>query len=132
MNKLNFFGYKKLIETIERMSPDVILLQIGATSFPLLTALKKTNIPIIGLWTGTKYQLKDIINLGIKEIVKNYRSIYMHVISALIPSFLIKSMLELPNLKKIVVLNKNNSKKIKNFNVPKEKISVVPPGIITL
>lgn len=129
LRSLPFVKNAELIRLLDEKSPDAILWSIGATSFYFLATLKKINIPIIGLWMGSIYGLKQIIGLGLSEIARNFRSISIHMVNALIPSFLIKFVLKSPNLKRIIVLNENNKKQIVNYGFSPDNISVIPPGV---
>lgn len=124
-----FTKNKDLIELIFRRSPDLILLDLGATSFFSIGTFKELKPPIIGLWTGTFYELNEISRLGIGELSRNFRFIYVHLISALIPPSLIKSMLKSSFLKALIVLNMNNRSRIMNYGLKEEKIFVIPPGL---
>ena len=132
LKRLRSFPFAKnrgLISVIEKESPDAILWSIGATSFYFIRTLKKIDKPIVGLWMGTTYSLKEIIGLGLSEMTRNFSFIYIHIVNTLIPSFLIKYVLKSPNLKGMIVLNENNKKSIVNYGFSPDKISVIPPGV---
>ena len=74
--------------------------------------MKKINVPVIGLSIGTTYNIKQIINLGKGEFIRNFHSIYGNLINSLIPTFLIEDTITNPVFKKIIVLNENNKNKI--------------------
>lgn len=129
LRSLPFFKNNEIIKLIDKESPNVVLCLIGPTSFYFPTTLKDINKPIIGLWLGTNYSLRQIMDLGSNELIRNFNSLYIHIISALIPSFLIKYVLKLHNLKRIIVLNKNNKSKILDYGISANMISIIPPGI---
>lgn len=132
LKKLRVFPFaknKELISLIEKESPDAILWSIGATSFYFFRTLKKIKKPIVGLWMGTTYSLNQIWDLGIGELIRNFQYLGVHIISALIPSFLANSVLKLPTLKRIIVLNKNNKNELLNCGFPPHNIFVIPPGV---
>ena len=129
LRSLPFANNQELIRVIEKESPNAVLWSIGATSFYFLRTLKKINKPIIGIWMGTIYSLKQIGGLGLGELTRNFRYLGVHIISALIPSFLANSVLKLPTLKRIIVLNENNKNELLNCGFPPHNIFVIPPGV---
>jgi glycosyltransferase involved in cell wall biosynthesis len=128
-NALNFLGHRRLVNVLNEKSPDIILSQIGVTSYFFLLALKKINKPIIGLWMGTRYRIKQILDLGLGEIIHNFRYIRLYTMMAMIPPLFIKNMVKLSNLKRIIVLNKHNAEFISRYTGTHDKISIIPPGI---
>ncbi len=117
----------KLIKTINEKSPDIIIWIIGPCSYYLIQTFKFIDKPIIGIWMTTIYSAKQIIDLGIEEIIRNFDSIILHIVNSLTPNFIKMSILRRPIFKKLIVLNHNTKKLIESAT--DIEISVIPPGI---
>lgn len=126
VNKLkSIFGEsKELIEVINREDPDILVMNIGLTSF--LRFNIKTKKPIIGIFTSPIHSIGEVLNVGIYELIKNHNHTLIHVIGALIPPYFIKKNSKF--FDHIIVLSKANETRLKKKGVL-TKISTIYPGI---
>ena len=118
-----------LMKLIQEMSPDILFLSMGPTSIYFMHLLRECRMPVVGMWTGTIYDLRYILGLGMGEFCRNYGSLYLHAISSVMPKRAVRHLLGSPNLKRIVVLNESSKRKVKGYGFPESAISVIPPGI---
>lgn len=125
---LPFCKNRNLLKLVYRLSPDIILWSVGPTSFYLYRTFKEINIPIIGLWMGTHYSVKEITDLGLNEIIRNFHVMRLYIFSSLIPHNLIKKCV-ISNCKELIVLNTNNKNNLIHLGVVYNKINIIPPGI---
>lgn len=129
LRPLSSLENKKLIKSIYEKNTDIILWLLGPTSVYLIPTIKKLNVPIIALWIGTTYNMKQIMAVGSREIVRNFSSIYLHVINVLVPKFFVANLLNIANIDKVVVLSEINKRFLIEWGVVSSKIQVVPAGI---
>jgi len=116
----------KVLEIIEKENPDKVIMLLGLTSF--LRTQFKIKQPVIGILTSPIYSLSELIkNVGIKDLVRYYRYTIIHIVNALIPSFLIKKWAE--KFEHIIVLSNRNKERLTKKGVPANKLIVTPPGI---
>lgn len=131
-NKYSFLGYTdETIKIIKEENPDVILETIGPSTFitlqqRLIKLAKELKIPVIGLFIGPLYSVRDIIKVGLRELVIHYKYVLPNTIGAFVPSFLIKNKSN--NYSLIITPTYYNKKKLlqKGVHIP---IIVVPPKI---
>jgi phosphatidyl-myo-inositol dimannoside synthase len=124
----SFFGEsKELLEAIKEEDPDIIVMLLGQTSF-LRTSCKinEINKPIIGILTSPINSLNDLAKIGYYEIINHFNYVLIHLLGALIPSYLICKFCD--KLECIVVLSEDNKKKLKRIGI-KTEIALIPPGI---
>lgn len=122
----SMFGWSKEVRTVlKKENPDVIVILLGLTS--LLKPSLKTDKPTIGILTSPVYCLKDILNLGLSEIVYHFRYLLIHLIGAVMPGFLIRSGLN--SFERLVVLSWANKERLDDCGIDPERVVVIPHGI---
>lgn len=118
------FESKELVHVLNKENPDVVIMNLGVTSF--FKVNHNIDKPVIGILTSPVYSLREILNVGFIELFKNFKNTSIHIISALIPHFIIRRYSK--NFDSIVVLSRYNQKKLEKIGV-KSKIIKIVPGI---
>lgn len=132
VNKLRsalFAPSKELNELIKGEDPHIIIWLMGMTSFLRPSALKKIEKPIIGILTSPIYSIREIMKVGMKELVRHYDHVFIDLLGVIIPRYLIRRVVGLPNFLRLVVLSKSNQDKLANIGVPLKKLTLLPSGI---
>ena len=115
-----------VLRILEKENPDKIIMLLGLTSF--LRTQFKIKQPVIGILTSPIYSLTELIrNVGIKDLIRYHRYTLIHIVNALMPSFIIRRWAE--KIEHIVVLSKRNKERLIKKGVPANKLIVIPPGI---
>lgn len=115
---------KEVLEILKEENPDIVVMLLGMTSFLRLNF--KIDKPVIGILTSPIHSLREVLNVGGREFLYHFNHIFLHLIGALIPRFLIRRRINQFNC--IVVLSEENKKRLERFGVNTE-ILVIPPGI---
>ena len=129
LRALPFVPNIKLISTIELEKPDIILWSVGPIDYLYMCTFKKVGIPIINMFTGPIYTISDITRLGIKEIIKNFRFLSVHMLYASLPSFFASGIVNSPYFEKIVVMSRKNKGVLEAMGALTSKIVQIPAGI---
>jgi len=126
VKKLNsIFGEsREVLDALKEENPDVVIMLLGLTSFFRLRF--KIDKPAIGVLTSPIYSLGDVLKVGLHEFLRHFNYVFIHLIGALIPRFLIRKWTNY--FKCIVVLSEANRTRLESFGV-RAKILVIPPGI---
>lgn len=115
---------KELLDVLEEENPDVIIMNLGLTSF--LKFKYSIDKPVIGVVTSPIYSFREVLGVGFKEIFKNISHISVHVIGSLIPNFIIRRYSN--NFDLLVVLSEYNKKRLEKIGV-KTSVRKIIPGI---
>lgn len=129
LRSLPFVPNWKLISLIRGEKPDVVLWSIGHIDYLYMSTLKRTGVPVIGLFTGPLYNLSDITRLGIREMTANFGILSVNLVYAFLPSFFLSGLANSPHFKKVFVMSKKNMHVLESIGVQKNKIIHVPAGI---
>jgi len=114
----------EVLQVLREEKPDVVVMLLGMTSFLRLNL--KIDKPVVGILTSPTYSLREVINVGGREFLRHFNHIFVHLIGALIPRFLIRRWTNQFNC--LVVLSEENKRRLESFGINTE-ISVIPPGI---
>lgn len=115
---------QQTLTILEKEDPNFVFMVLGLTSF--LRPLLRIKRPLIGVLTSPIYRLKELRSIGFEEFIRHWRYLYIHIIGALIPKWMINQCML--NYDHIIVLSKENKKRLKNLSNVK-KISVIRPKI---
>lgn len=126
VKKINsIFGEtREVLDALKKENPDIVVMLLGLTSF--LRSNFKIDKPVIGILMSPIYSLREVLNVGGREFLYHFNHIFLHLIGALIPRFLIRRWANQFNC--IVVLSEANKRRLEDIGV-NTKISVIPPGI---
>ncbi|PWR73089.1 glycosyltransferase family 4 protein [Methanospirillum stamsii] len=126
VNRLhNIFGpSKELSKKLLEIDPDYIITLENFVS--LVKNPIYINKPIIGIFSNPIYSLKEIFNVGINEFYRHPEILYNHLISALIPRFLVKNRIK--NKSCLIAMSKDTRDKLENLKL-NINIHFIPPGI---
>lgn len=117
---------KEVLEVLDRENPDRIIMLLGLTSF--LRTHFEIKQPVIGVLTSPVYSLGELIrNVGIRDSIAYRRYTVIHIISSLVPSFLVRKWSQ--KFEYIIVLSQRNRERLIKKGVPADKVIVIPPGI---
>lgn len=131
-DKLRSFPFLKnneLISLITTEKADIVLWSMGPIDYFYLSTFREINIPIIGMFTGPMYKLKDINRLGMREIVSNFSSLSVQLIYASLPSFCTRNLVNSQALSRVFVMSRKNRDMLVNMGVDASKIAHIPAGI---
>jgi len=122
-----FVGETREFKRIVRVeNPDKIVMLLGMSSF--LRFDFDIGKPTIGILTSPIYSARELIqNVGIVDTLNNTGLMAIHLINALIPSFVIKHWGK--RFDNIVVLSEWNKQRIILKGISKDKITIIPPGL---
>ena len=129
LRSLPFIKNNKLISLISKEKPDIILWSMGPIDYFYLSTLRETNIPIIGMFTGPIYKLKDITRLGMREIISNFSSLSVQIIYASLPSLCSRNLVNSQTLSKVFVMSRKNMDMLVSMGADVNKIAHIPAGI---
>ncbi|MFZ3382335.1 MAG: glycosyltransferase family 4 protein [Candidatus Methanoperedens sp.] len=129
LRSLPFVPNWKLISLIRAENPDVIFWSVGPIDYLYMSTFKRTDVPLIGLFTGPLYSLSEITRLGIKEMAANFGILSVTLVYASLPSFFVRGLANSPYFKKVFVMSKKNRHVLESIGVQKNKIVHVPAGI---
>lgn len=115
---------KELLNVLDKEDPDIIVMNIGLTTFLRFNII--SNKPIIGILTSPIHSLKEVLNIGIQEILRNHKNTFIHLIGALIPHYFVRKNSK--HFDHIVVLSNSNKIRLKQMGVS-VKISKIYPGV---
>lgn len=115
---------REVLEVIREEKPDIVLMLLGLTSF--LRLRFKIDEPVIGVLTSPVYSVEDVLKVGMHEFLRHLNYVFIHLMGALIPRFLIRKWANY--FENIVVLSEENKRRLESVEVNTE-ISVIPPGI---
>lgn len=116
---------KDVLDILEKEKPDAVIKFLGLTSF--LRPNLKINQPVIGILTSPIYSLREALKMGAGEFLRNFNHALVHLVGALVPKFLIKWRAN--NFKYLVVLSKENKRRLEYLGISNTKILTIPPGI---
>ncbi len=117
----------KILDKLNHLSPDLIIMQIGPTSIFLYNILTEIKCKKIGLWMGTRYELKDIFEVDISYLMDNMNITLNLLINSLIPRFQTAKLVNFFDT--IVTLNMHNLEYISSLHIPNLKIVRIPRSI---
>ena len=121
----NFSFTKELERIIIEEKPDILMPILGVSSF--IRVKTKLDVPIIGILTAPLYTLREVMNVGLRELLCHSGYLLTHLLGSLIPKIVIKNGSK--KYDRIIVLSKRNETKLIAYGIPKEKIAIIPPGI---
>lgn len=122
-------GNNALQAAIEREAPDALVWHIGMTSMLHLDLGQAIKCPIIAFFTSPVYQVKDLLPLGISGLVSESAKIFIPAIGTLVPSFLVRRVLEHGPMEAVIVLSNTTKEALIQHGISHEKIFVVLPGV---
>ena len=126
IEKISPSSTKLIKEEILKINPIVIIWWASRKSFLYLPLLKKLNIPIILLYSGPIYYVKEI--LTVKRYL-SFKEIYPFLLEALFPLYFLKLLINSKTIKKIIVLTKRNKERLLKAGCKEQKIVKIPAGI---
>jgi len=116
---------KEVLQVLEEENPDVVVMLFGMTSFLRLSF--KIDKPVIGILTSPIYSMGEILRyLGLREIIRHFHHVSVHLLGAVIPKFMIRKWIN--RFKYIVVLSEENKRRLEKIGIS-SKILVLPPGV---
>jgi phosphatidyl-myo-inositol dimannoside synthase len=118
-----------LLTLLQEISPDLIFWSIGYSSVFYYRTLKSINVPLIGLWMGTRYSLTQLIKIGPWEFLKNFRYLILFVVNTLVPNFIMRFFIKKISFSKFIVMTENNKKNLSLLGISDQNIEIIPPGI---
>jgi len=119
----------KLIPLITKEKADIVLWSMGPIDYFYLSTFREINIPIVGMFTGPIYKIKDITRLGISEIISNFSSLSVQMIYASLPSLCSRNLVNSQALSKVFVMSRKNRDMLVSMGADASKIVHVPAGI---
>jgi glycosyltransferase involved in cell wall biosynthesis len=119
----------KLISLITKEKADIVLWSMGPIDYFYLSTFREINTPIIGMFTGPIYKIKDITRLGMYEIVSNFSSLSLQMIYASLPSSCSRNLVNSQTLSKVFVMSRKNRDMLVSMGADASKIVHIPAGI---
>jgi len=116
---------KEVLQVLTEENPDVVVMLLGMTSF--LRFGFKIDKPVIGILTSPIYSMGEILRcLGLREIIRHFHHVSVHLLGAAIPKFIIRKWAN--RFEYIVVLSEENKRRLEKINIS-SKILLLPPGV---
>ncbi len=122
-------GNPALQSFIEAEDPDVILWNVGLTSFYHLRPGSKIKKPIVGVFTSPVYHLSDLFRMGTLDMLKDFGFVYIHLIGAMVPSVVIRGFLGSAGFESMITLSNSTKEGLTRRGMSARNIDVVSPGI---
>lgn len=119
----------QLQETLDRLSPDVILWHVGLISFLHQNIKGPANIPIIGILSSPIYKFSDLARLGYGKVFREHHLTSVHLIASLIPPQIFNSRMLKSDLTGLVVQTKTTRDQLTDLGLRSVDIQVIPPGV---
>jgi len=123
------FNDAPLLQVLRNENPDAVLWLAGPSSFIYLTWLKRSKFRNFLLLTGPFYSMKDIFQLGPKNVISFLPHIWTNLIGTFIPKVLVRTLLNAPYVHGAIVLSKRNKIILDKVGVNQRKVFLIPPGI---
>jgi glycosyltransferase involved in cell wall biosynthesis len=121
---------KTLEIVLKNTNADVVLWLMGLTSFFQSKLYKRLNLPIVALVTSPVTWRREILRtLSPKEIWRERTDLATSIVSSVVPRFLIRGTFNIPSIKRVVSLTKENTERLKTIGVDSRKLVHIQPGI---
>ena len=118
-----------LLETLSLIGPDVIIWHVGIISFLFQSFTGPPGTPVIGVFTSPLYNSWELSHLGLSNLLRSYRFTGIHVISSLVPRWLIRNLMGKEEFLSLVVQTETTRKKFVEQVLWKKPILVIRPGV---
>jgi glycosyltransferase involved in cell wall biosynthesis len=120
---------RPLQSILRSRQPDVVLWDVGTTSLLHLGTGGLTRAPLVALFTSPTYRLSDVIRVGPRLMATEFRHLYVHLLAAATPRFLIRQALARVGFSAIIALTQEAKEGLIGCGVPRDQIHVVAPGV---
>ncbi len=122
-------GYRKVAFAVNHLRPDIVLWNLGLTSFLRLGALKRIPAPVIGIFTSPIYRPQELLRLGLLRLLRGYRLSAIHLLGLLVPTTLVKRTLQVGSVQLFVVECETTRHGLIQRGVPGDRVRVIRPSI---
>lgn len=132
LNEIKTLSLKKnnnLLTLIGKGDFDLIFWSIGPLSFQHLQTFKQIKVPIIGLFTGPMFSLREIGSLGFSEIIRNFNALKLHILNSITPKFLLRKVVNSQSILSVITISEKNKENLTKYGCNKNKIIQIPNGI---
>ena len=114
---------------VNSLLPDVVLWHLGPTSFLHLCTLKYIPTPVIGVFTSPIYRPRELLRMGVLQLLQGYRLTTVHLLGLLVPGVLVRRIFHPGLIKQLVVECETTRTRLTERGVPSDRIQVVRTGI---
>jgi len=118
-----------VVRAVSGLQPDVVLWHLGATSFLHLCTLKCIPAPVIGVFTSPIYRARELLRLGVLQLLQGYRLTVVHLLGLLVPGVFMRRPLYQGLIKQLVVGCETTRTRLTERGVPSDRIHVVRTGV---
>lgn len=114
---------------VNNLLPDVVLWHLGPTSFLHLCTLKCIPAPVIGVFTSPIYRARELLRLGVLQLLQGYRLTTVHLLGLLVPGVLVHRVLHQGLIEQLVVECETTRIRLTERGVPVNRVHIVRPGV---
>jgi glycosyltransferase involved in cell wall biosynthesis len=118
-----------VVRAVTGLQPDVVLWHLGATSFLHLCTLNRIPAPVIGVFTSPTYRARELLRLGVLQLLQGYRLTTVHLLGLLVPGVLVHRVLHQGLIEQLVVECETTRIRLTERGVPSDRIHVVRTGV---
>ncbi|HLA98985.1 MAG TPA: glycosyltransferase [Anaerolineales bacterium] len=118
-----------LESALEQIAPDVLLLNVGLTSFLHQDFRLWRRYPAIGVFTSPLYTLSQLGRIGLARLWRDRSLTAIHLLGALAPQRLLRKRLQNSGLGGLVVQTQTTRRQLVERGLWQGWLEVIPPGV---
>jgi glycosyltransferase involved in cell wall biosynthesis len=118
-----------LQQVLQDNQPEVILWHVGMTSFLHQQMQGWPSVPVVGIFPGVVYQPRDFAQVGIRNLVNEFRLVWIHILGGMTPRRLLRRPVEKGWLSKLVTLTHTTREQLIRCGISPQSVQTISPGI---
>lgn len=120
---------RELVKATMAWRPDLVLWHVGLTSFLRLDILSPVPAPTIGIFTSPVYRSRELLRLGVRQLVRGWRLSAVHLVGLFVAGFVVRRAFRRGTVNHLVAECETTRERLVARGVPQDCVSVVRPGI---